>query len=662
MEDNRISSYREWRQVAFQLSADLRTGEEIASRCGLITQAAMARALRERTESRRFTVAVVGDFKRGKSTFINALLGRAILPADVLPTTATINRVTYGLRSGVEVVYRDGRPPQTVQLGELAAFVTKLSETSRDVASTVKEAVIRYPLHFCKNDVDLVDTPGLGDEAVMTQVTMSLLPEVDLAIFVILATSPFSASEGAFLRQLLDSGVSRVVYVVGAIDRLRNPSDATRVLEDVRRRVERQVHELADSRHPPGSREHRAFLQRHGTAVVYGVSALDALEARLERDPARLERSGMPAFETALEQTLTASDAMGLEHLLTQLHAFGGELARARFAADGPLSRDAIERELDRLETLLQVAGEAGAAHERRLLDTAVAVRSSMDVVFSNWIESARRKLHDQVGAASLPPDWQAIYHVFARDLAGVLSSWSEDELDPLIEALDTRVSVELAAIVADTRPEGVTRAVVAYVDGRARELGDTSTSTLLGAADAASPFLWTSMRTLGLPSEDLLACLLDAKLVEPMKAYLRRTGFDRLLSLDFGGETGQWALLAQAQVSAVAERLWTLERLRMAVAADLEVIVQSARTSAAGRLEVVHRTQRRLVGIRERYVAEAEQTEKLRERDLATIDGIRQRALGAKQTMRDLIDERIGASMATAPATGDGRPSSAGA
>ena len=52
-------------------------------------------SLLDKLGNRQYTVAVVGEFKRGKSSLINALLGMNILPADVLPTTATINRVVY---------------------------------------------------------------------------------------------------------------------------------------------------------------------------------------------------------------------------------------------------------------------------------------------------------------------------------------------------------------------------------------------------------------------------------------------------------------------------------------------------------------------------------------------------------------------------------------
>lgn len=56
-----------------------------------------------------YTILVLGEFKRGKSTFINALLGKAILPMDVLPETATINAIMYNEDPILNVVYNDGR-------------------------------------------------------------------------------------------------------------------------------------------------------------------------------------------------------------------------------------------------------------------------------------------------------------------------------------------------------------------------------------------------------------------------------------------------------------------------------------------------------------------------------------------------------------------------
>jgi ribosome biogenesis GTPase A len=60
-------------------------------------------------ENQALSVVVVGEFKRGKSTFINALLDQDILPSDILPTTATINRVVFGSTPSVTIRFKDGR-------------------------------------------------------------------------------------------------------------------------------------------------------------------------------------------------------------------------------------------------------------------------------------------------------------------------------------------------------------------------------------------------------------------------------------------------------------------------------------------------------------------------------------------------------------------------
>ena len=59
-----------------------------------------------------YTIIVIGEFKRGKSTFINALLNMDILPTNVLPETATINAVMYNKTPCLNVIYKDGKVVQ----------------------------------------------------------------------------------------------------------------------------------------------------------------------------------------------------------------------------------------------------------------------------------------------------------------------------------------------------------------------------------------------------------------------------------------------------------------------------------------------------------------------------------------------------------------------
>lgn len=158
--------------------------EEIA----LVNTAESIRETLEKTAEEHFEVAIVGEFKRGKSTLINAMLGQEVLPADVLPATATLNRVTYSEEPYVQVEYKNGKS-ERVDINKLEDYVTKLTAESEERAETVKEATVYYDTEFCKNNVDIIDTPGLNDDDQMTNVTLSILPKIDAAVFVISANS-----------------------------------------------------------------------------------------------------------------------------------------------------------------------------------------------------------------------------------------------------------------------------------------------------------------------------------------------------------------------------------------------------------------------------------------------------------------------------------------
>jgi ribosome biogenesis GTPase A len=94
------------RRLATSATQELRAISRAASRLGEPELSQRCDELVERAESEVFRIAVVGEFKRGKSTLINALLGQEVLPSDVLPCSATLNRVVYGLQPLVRLRLR----------------------------------------------------------------------------------------------------------------------------------------------------------------------------------------------------------------------------------------------------------------------------------------------------------------------------------------------------------------------------------------------------------------------------------------------------------------------------------------------------------------------------------------------------------------------------
>lgn len=98
--------------------------------------------LRWNLETRRFRVAVVGEINQGKTSFVNVLLGREILPADSMPATAAINRITYGDAPKAYLSMKDGSC-QPVEIAQLADYVTKYTSASTENAARISEAVMK---------------------------------------------------------------------------------------------------------------------------------------------------------------------------------------------------------------------------------------------------------------------------------------------------------------------------------------------------------------------------------------------------------------------------------------------------------------------------------------------------------------------------------------
>jgi GTPase Era involved in 16S rRNA processing len=306
----------------------------------------------ERNERHKFSIAVVGEFKRGKSTFINALLGKEVLPADIAPCSATLNRVTYGLTPAVTIVYRGNEREdggvEEISIDQLVNYVTKLTPESEIKAANVKEAIVRYPLAYCKNNVDIVDTPGLNDDAAMTQVTLSVLPDVSAAILVVMATAPFGATEADFLtNQLLVQDLGRIIFVVTGIDLIRNKADRERIKNVISDRIRTSVNRrLLEQFGSETSEDYQRIRRQIGADFpkVFGISGYQALVAKEENDRQLLTESGFEEFEESLERFITETrGAIELQVLANRTIAACNEISRKLGTEMGALQMEQAE-------------------------------------------------------------------------------------------------------------------------------------------------------------------------------------------------------------------------------------------------------------------------------------------------------------------------------
>ncbi|MCP4804758.1 MAG: dynamin family protein [Proteobacteria bacterium] len=350
--DYTLETLDDHRKLTTQVARDLGIVRDAASELGLDEVTERTTELLRRTQEQVFRIAVVGEFKRGKSTLINALLGREVLPADVLPCSATLNRVTYGLKPSVKLRFKpdaDGNErEETIGIDELEAWVTKLTPESEQQAADVREAVVSYPVRYCRDKADIIDTPGLNDDANMTDVTMAVLPTVDAAVLVILAQSPFSNYEADFLNRLMTHDMGRVLFVVNRMDEIRRAKDKVRVLDVIRGRIKKAVATRAAELHGEGSAEAAALVAQLGEPRIFGVSGADALDGKLEDDPDLLARSGFPEFEEALERFLTMERGLVALTLLADTTASSASKVHSMLA----IRRGAIQLEATKFESV----------------------------------------------------------------------------------------------------------------------------------------------------------------------------------------------------------------------------------------------------------------------------------------------------------------------
>jgi GTPase SAR1 family protein len=300
-----FSSFVDYKKVVLTLVTDLEKLRDFSQKLKLDKSVALIDEVLKRIKADSFTVAVVGEFKRGKSTFINALLGKEILPSDILPCSATLNRVKYGMSPRVKVLFKDGHE-EDIPIDKLNDYVAKLTPESEKTAKTVQEALVEYPVPYCQNNIEIIDTPGLNDDVNMTEVTLSVLPQVDAAILVIMAQAPFSEYERDFLEnKLLTNDLGRVIFVVTGIDRFNRPEDADRLINSIKDRIRKYVLQRAESQHGKGSTEYQVYLKKIGEPKVFGLSGYQYLEGKQQNDSALIAQSRFSDFAVALEKFLT---------------------------------------------------------------------------------------------------------------------------------------------------------------------------------------------------------------------------------------------------------------------------------------------------------------------------------------------------------------------
>ncbi len=274
------ADYKEAKEVVLQCARDLLDSPAVRenrfARDLINTGAA-------RLEGESFTLVILGEFKRGKSTLVNALLGAALMPSALVPLTAIPTLVRYGEKAAARVLFENGNTVP-IAVNEVERYVAEKHNPAN--VKNVREVTVEFPAARLKEGMVLVDTPGVGSAYQHnTDSAYGYLPYADSAVFLISVDAPLSRVELEYLRDI-QGHVKKIFFILNKTD-LVDPGEIGEVLEFTR----------------------KILAQTLGEDDVYllPVSAKTALTAKVRNDRELLRQSSLDVLEHDLDSFVQAS-------------------------------------------------------------------------------------------------------------------------------------------------------------------------------------------------------------------------------------------------------------------------------------------------------------------------------------------------------------------
>lgn len=277
-----MNNLRDYNRIKLDLADQLRVVCDAMSALGLDKSTDEFYDLMAKLAEDRFTLAVLGQFKRGKSSLMNAIIGRQLLPVGILPLTSVITSLKYGPKEMLLIKKRGSSFIKELPVTELYEYVTE-NRNPKNVMG-IETAVVELPISFLRYGLEFVDTPGIGSSIVEnTEQTYNFLPKCDAAIFVTGADTPLTILELNFLNAIREHA-GKIFFVVNKIE-LTTDSERDEIISFIAENIKKQT----------GQNEIKLFP----------VSARIGLEAQLLKNDAQYKESGIKELEHALASFLS---------------------------------------------------------------------------------------------------------------------------------------------------------------------------------------------------------------------------------------------------------------------------------------------------------------------------------------------------------------------
>jgi len=259
----------------------MRAMQQLLDRSGM-GQGERLRDILSRLAEDQFHMVVLGQFKRGKSSLINAVVGKELLPTAAVPLTSVVTALRYGSKERALIRRQGVTFAEEIAVSQLPEYVTERGNSHNE--KCVLSADIEVPAPFLRRGLRFIDTPGVGSiHEHNTVTTYGFLPQADAAIFVTSADAPLTDAELTFL-DAIRQHVRKLFFVMNKVDQL-NEAERAEAIDFTK----------------------EALATRLGVPDLrlYPISAREAIVATESGDQERLEASGLPALQSALAAFLS---------------------------------------------------------------------------------------------------------------------------------------------------------------------------------------------------------------------------------------------------------------------------------------------------------------------------------------------------------------------
>jgi hypothetical protein len=351
-------------------------------------------------------VACIGQFKRGKSTLLNALIGHPVLPSGVVPVTSVPTVIRRGDRLAARVRFHNATWTN-ISVSDLEEYVSERKNPEN--AKGVDGVEIFAPSPLLESGMCLVDTPGLGSVfAGNTAATHAFIPHIDAAIVVIGADPPLSGAE-LQLVETVSQDVHDLLFVLNKADRA-NSAERSAAVEFSRHVLETRLNKTLPA--------------------IFEISALDRLERTgPERDWGQFVHSLEELVVRSGRSLIHKAAERGIQRASNQLLAVIKEErnALARPVEESERRLATLQKTLKESETAMRDLGVLLSAEQQRLSGVFV---ERMNTFLKKAKVSAHNELTQRL--ASLKRNHNG--PTFRRNVNHLAQEIARAQLKPLLE------------------------------------------------------------------------------------------------------------------------------------------------------------------------------------------------------------------------------------